>query len=76
MQHLPEWLDNVGNGQIARGNFVQHGRKEDEVLSGRQHDFNIRRPGQPLLQVQRCVSARKAAAENQNTPLRGGPLHP
>ena len=47
---------------IARCNFMQHGREENEILFRRQHDFNIRRSGKAFLQVQSCVGARKAAA--------------
>ena len=48
---------------------MEHRRKEDEILFRRQHDFDIRNAGQSLLEVQRGVSAGKAAAENQNSSL-------
>ncbi len=65
-QHLPERLDDVGDCHVASGYFVEHWRKEN---AGRQHDLNVRNACQPLLEVQRCVSAGKTAAEDQDSPF-------
>jgi hypothetical protein len=74
MQHLPERLDDIGNCHVTSGDFVQHGRKENEILPRRQHDFHIRNSDQSPLQVQRCVGARKAAAENQDASRHDVPM--
>ena len=65
-QHLAERLHDVGDCYVARGNFVQHRGKENEILFSGQHDFGIRDCGEPSLQLQRRIGPCKTTTENQN----------
>src|SRR4029077_11658016 len=55
---------------IAAGDLVEHRCKENEILLGDQHEFDVRKVGAALLELRCRVGARKTTTQNQNATLR------
>ena len=69
-QHFPQRLHDIGDFHVAPCDFVEHRRKQYEILPRHNHDFDVRLARQSLLEMQRGIGAGKTAAENQNALLR------
>jgi hypothetical protein len=65
--HLANWINDVGEIQIARRDLVQHRSKEKKVLAINDRDFKARIIA--LLEFQRGIKSAEAAAENENARL-------
>ena len=65
--HLANWINNVGQIQIARRDLMQHRSKEKKVLAINERDFKARIIA--LLEFQRGIKSAEAAAENEDTRL-------
>jgi hypothetical protein len=46
-------INNVPRIKISRGDFVQHGREQNEVLAADQRHFHVRAASQRFVQVHR-----------------------
>ena len=65
--HLADWIDDVGQVQIACGDFMEHRRKEKEIFSTDKRDIKPRIFA--LLKFQGRIKAAEAAAEDEDTCL-------
>jgi hypothetical protein len=74
-QHLPQWLDDVGDRHVAARDFVKHRREENEILLRQQYDFDVQRAGELLLEVQSGVGTRETTAKNHDALLRSERAH-
>jgi hypothetical protein len=58
-------INNVAGIKIAGGDFVQHRRKENEILATNQRHFYVRSTCEPFLEVHCRVKPGKSAAGNE-----------
>ena len=63
--HLPDWINDVRQIQIACGDFVKHRCEKKKVLAIDDSHLEPRIPA--LFKLQRCIQSPKAAAENEDT---------
>src|SRR2546422_8382573 len=63
--HLADWIDDVGQVQIACGDFMEHRRKEKEIFSTDKRDIKPRIFA--LLKFQDRIKAAEAATEDKDT---------
>ena len=66
LQELSDRIDDIGEIEITGGDFVQHRRKQKEVVAIYQRDLDIGIAGQRVLEVNRRMESGETAAENQN----------
>src|ERR1043166_3624308 len=66
-QEFSYWVNDLSEVEVAGGDFVQHRRKEKEVVAIDNRDVDIRRVGERLFEVKRRVHTAETAAEDQNT---------
>ena len=61
-QNPPLRIHNVGRREIARRDFMQHRRKENEILPRDQGHFDVRPSRQMLVQIFRRIEPGESAA--------------
>src|SRR5882672_9849459 len=66
-QHPPNRTHCVKNADVSRHNFGEHRLKDEIVLLVDQCDLKVVTFTECLLQMQRCIDAPTASAENHNT---------
>src|SRR6516162_6162752 len=59
-------IDDVGDVEVACGNFVQHWSKQEEILTIDQGDLDVGIAGQLLFEFESGVDAAKSAAQNKD----------
>src|SRR5262245_16922752 len=59
---LANGIDDVSHIQIARSDFMQHGRKQEEVFPVHQGNLDVRISRQGFLELQGCVQTTKSTA--------------
>jgi hypothetical protein len=65
-QKLADWIYDVRNVEVARGDFVKHGSEQEEVFAINQGNFHIGAPRERSVEPHRRVETRKAASQNEN----------
>jgi len=65
--HLADRINDISQVQIACRDLMQHRRKKKEVLAI--YDNHVKPRVSKLFELQRCIQAAKAAAENEDTSL-------
>src|SRR5437870_3072407 len=60
----------MGEVEIAGGDFMEHGREEDEVLAAYQCDFDIGARGDSFVEFESRVDSSGAPAENHDARFR------
>ena len=68
-QNTAERIDNVARIKIARGDLVQHGREQNEVLAADESKFHGPAPSQSLVEMHRRAQSGKSSARNYNANL-------
>src|SRR5215469_11802527 len=66
LQKFSDGIDDIGEIEIAGGDFVQHRGKQKEVVTIYQRDFDIGIAGERVIEVHRRMQSGKTTAENQN----------
>ena len=61
-QQFSHGIDDRGQLQIARGNFVQHGRKQKEIVPVHKSNIDVGFPAQSPFQFQRAIKTAKPPA--------------
>src|SRR4029077_7428520 len=67
LEKLAHRIDDVCQIEVASGNFVQHGRKKEEVFAIDQRDLDVRVSGQSVVQMNGGMQAGKAATQYQDS---------
>src|SRR6266513_4086452 len=62
-------IDNVARIKISRGDFVQHRREQNEVLTIDKPDLYVRTPSDRLVEVHRRAQSGKSTSQNNNASL-------
>jgi hypothetical protein len=55
MKNTTERIDNIARIKIARGDLMQHRRKQNEILAADQGYFYVSSPSQRFIEVHRCA---------------------
>src|ERR1700739_4900967 len=66
LQELPDGTDDIGEIEIAGGDFVQHRCKQKEVVAICQRDFDIGIARERVIEVHCRMQPGKTAAKNYN----------
>src|SRR5215475_9525899 len=61
-EKLDNGIDDMSHIQIASSDFMQHGRKQEEVFPVHQGNLDVRISRQGFLKLQGCVQATKSTA--------------
>ena len=64
MNNAPERIDDIARIKIAGGDFVQHRRKQNEILVTDQRHFHVRSTREPFIKVHCRVEPGKSATGN------------
>src|SRR5229473_4833986 len=63
-KNATDWIDDVAGIKVARGDFVQHWREQNEVLAVDQDNFCIPAASQRFVQIHSRAQSGKSAAQN------------
>src|SRR4029077_8672616 len=65
-KNAPERIHDVARRKIAGGNFMKHGREQNEILATDQRDLDIVATRQTLVEIFCRVQAAESAARNND----------